>query len=730
MEVVGGSNGFVGRNVVFRPIHFERYRKPAVVSYPRHAVVLNPHHTREAAREVRAHDHADEASSGESEASGNGDADADDDDPLRLEEELMLCRNAQLRHLLHLRWREVGPSGCGLLNMGNTCFVNSVLQAVAYTPALAQYFAGNFKTPCSHAVGASYDYAYALGETVRKIHTPSNRPYRAGLIVSHLKSLSPHFRPGRQGDAHEFAVHLLHACHRSILFRQVGSRKVSPHIEQTNALQRIIGGYLRSVVAWSRQEEIHRLAKAGKVQEAADLKLSGRGHSSDALVSNTYDPFITLSVEVVGQTLHHCLAKLCQEERLDGHSYISPRGVGVRATKRFQLHKLPPVLIIHMKRFNCMGAKISRHVQYPKQLNLVPFCTAEGIAKAAARRAAGEDAQEHSCLYELNAICIHEGNSLAYGHYCSVVRSRNGMWLLCDDESVSYCDEERALRQQAYMLFYSRIEPPSSGAVRTRKEDTRASQLLSRRHTTTTTEAAWTLTTSMLSESVREGAEKEDVGRPLSEAEVARVMQEKAAATRQQLLEAARKEQPPHHGHSNGRRETSPAASSASPDENDEARQLRRGVDAAKGIVASLPATAKQELPASQNGHCSSRYGGIIKAIRRTAPPALVAAAATRAETPAAGDTAETQQEADAVVGPKAAAVVQGMKQQSVPGTVARPRHAPKFRQQVRDPMWESEMDRGRLKRVRARREEYVGENKFQKAEIAFDSRGRRHRGA
>ncbi|ESL10080.1 ubiquitin hydrolase [Trypanosoma rangeli SC58] len=717
-----GCNGFVGRNVSCRQIHFERYRKPSVISYPRDAVVLNPHHTQEAAREVRAHNHAAEVPSIESATSRKDDNnDVDDDDPLRLEEELMLCRNEQLHRLLHLRWLEVGPSGRGLLNMGNTCFVNSVLQAIAYTPALAQYFAGNFKALRSHAVGAPYDYAYALGETVRNIHTPSNRSYRADLIVSHLKSLSPHFRLGRQGDAHEFAVHLLHACHRSILFHQVGSRKVGPLIEQTNALQRIIGGYLRSVVAWSRQEEIHRLAKAGKVQEAADLKLSGRSHGSDVLVSNTYDPFVTLSVEVAGQTLNHCLAKLCQEEQLGGHAYISPRGVGVSARKRFQLHKLPPVLIIHMKRFNCMGAKISRYVQYPKQLNLAPFCTTEGMTKTAACRGTGGSAQGLSCLYELNAVCIHEGNSVAYGHYWSVVRARNGMWLLCNDESVSHCDEGRALRQQAYMLFYSRVEPTLSGGTRTCKEDTHASQPLNKHHTAKKPEAAPVRTASMASEFVREGAEK-DIGRQLSEEEVERIMKEKAAA-KQQQLETARKKEVSHHGHSNGQRETSsPALSAYSSDDN--AGQPRKGGDAFKDVVASVPAAAKG-LRASQNGGGSSRYGGIIKAIQRTAPPATVAAAQRTAGAQAVGDVAEGQQKADAIVGQQ---VVEGMKQQSVPSTVVRPRHAPKFRQQVRDPMWESEMDRGRLKRVRAKRDEYVGKNKFQTAEIAFDSRGRRHR--
>ena len=37
-------------------------------------------------------------------------------------------------------WKKENPPGCGLKNLGNTCFLNSVLQCIMYTPPLKNYF--------------------------------------------------------------------------------------------------------------------------------------------------------------------------------------------------------------------------------------------------------------------------------------------------------------------------------------------------------------------------------------------------------------------------------------------------------------------------------------------------------------------------------------------------------------------------------------------------------------
>jgi ubiquitin carboxyl-terminal hydrolase 16/45 len=146
-----------------------------------------------------------------------------------------------------------------------------------------------------------------------------------------------------------------------------------------------------------------------------------------------------------------------------------------RAQKRYLLAKLPPVLVIHLKRFQQTSKmslfkgsftdlkKLDEYVSFPERLDLSPFMAppekeADGRTKRGLHSADGEKTHE----YRLYAVTVHLGG-MEGGHYVAYVReeggdsgSGSGGWTYCSDEKTRPATWEEVRVSKAYMLWYAR----------------------------------------------------------------------------------------------------------------------------------------------------------------------------------------------------------------------------------------------------------------------------------
>ena len=90
--------------------------------------------------------------------------------------------------------------------------------------------------------------------------------------------------------------------------------------------------------------------------------------------------------------------------------------------------------------------KLEHFIEYPTKLDLTPALS--DIAQA----------EQAPSIYYLHGILVHLGHSVNSGHYYSYIKSPAGQWFCMDDSSVRMVSRSEALRQKAYMLFYSRKE--------------------------------------------------------------------------------------------------------------------------------------------------------------------------------------------------------------------------------------------------------------------------------
>ncbi|XWS17779.1 hypothetical protein CRYUN_Cryun33cG0096800 [Craigia yunnanensis] len=212
-------------------------------------------------------------------------------------------------------------------------------------------------------------------------------------------------------------VNLLESMHKCCLPSGVPSE--SPSAYEKSLVHKIFGGSLRSQV---------------KCMQCS-------------YCSNTFDPFLDLSLEIVkADSLHKALKNFTAAELLDGgeRQYQCQRcKQKVKAIKQLTVYNAPHVLAIHLKRFRAhdFGQKIDRKVEFGPTLDMKPFVSGSN---------------EGDLKYTLYGVLVHCGWSTHSGHYYCFVRTSSGMWYSLDDNRVVQVSERTVLEQKAYMLFYVR----------------------------------------------------------------------------------------------------------------------------------------------------------------------------------------------------------------------------------------------------------------------------------
>ncbi|KAG1868285.1 hypothetical protein DFJ58DRAFT_767322 [Suillus subalutaceus] len=389
----------------------------------------------------------------------------------------------------------------GLENFGNTCYANSVLQALYFCSpfrdliiqhadpcaviqeALSSQFTPS-AAPASPTVAARRKQTepQSVQESPQKpgivkpptppipssprtlmsalrslyIHISQN-PADKGTIaprafIDKLKELNEAFRNTMHQDAHEFLNYLLN--------------KIVEEIEEEKKLVQVpLDDSAHSVKSSSTTSQplvmtastsssgnpptgatfIHQIFEGTLTSETRCLTCEN--------VSSRDESFLDLSIDIEqNSSVTACLRQfsasemLCQRNKFfcDGCCDLQ------EAEKRMKIKRLPNVLALHLKRFKYQEdvqkyIKLAYRVAFPFELRL--FNTID-------------DAENPDRLYELFAIVVHIGNGPNHGHYVSIIKTL-GTWLVFDDETVESIKESDITKYfgesnsgSAYVLYY------------------------------------------------------------------------------------------------------------------------------------------------------------------------------------------------------------------------------------------------------------------------------------
>uniref|UniRef100_A0A6Q2WXZ0 ubiquitinyl hydrolase 1 n=1 Tax=Esox lucius TaxID=8010 RepID=A0A6Q2WXZ0_ESOLU len=174
------------------------------------------------------------------------------------------------------------PGFTGLVNLGNTCFMNSVIQSLSNTRELRDYFHDRaFETEinCNNPLGTGGRLAIGFAVLLRALWKGTHHAFQPSKLKAIVASKASQFTGYAQHDAQEFMAFLLDGLHEDL--NRIQNKPYTETVDSDGRLDEVV-----AEEAWQR----HKMRNDSFI---VDLF---QGQYKSKLVSITFDPFLYLPV--------------------------------------------------------------------------------------------------------------------------------------------------------------------------------------------------------------------------------------------------------------------------------------------------------------------------------------------------------------------------------------------------------------------------------------------------
>nr|XP_008537128.1 PREDICTED: ubiquitin carboxyl-terminal hydrolase 49 [Equus przewalskii] len=407
----------------------------------------------------------------------------------------------------------MAPGVTGLRNLGNTCYMNSILQVLSHLQKFRECFLNLDPSKTEHLFPKTNGKAPLSGRpassSATELSARSDRAEsgeREGLCLNGGASISRSLELIQNKEPSSKHISLCHELHT--LFRVMWSGKwalVSPFamLHSVWSLIPAFRGYDQQDAQEFLCELLHKVQQelesegtthrilipfsqrklTKQVLKVVNTIFHGQLLSQVTCIScnyksNTIEPFWDLSLEFPER--YHCiekgfiplnqteclltemLAKFTETEALEGRIYACDQCNSKRrksnpkplvlseARKQLMIYRLPQVLRLHLKRFRWSGRNHREKIGVHVVFDQV--LTMEPYCC----RDMLSSLDKETFAYDLSAVVMHHGKGFGSGHYTAYCyNTEGGFWVHCNDSKLNVCSVEEVCKTQAYILFYT-----------------------------------------------------------------------------------------------------------------------------------------------------------------------------------------------------------------------------------------------------------------------------------
>ncbi|ELV13253.1 Ubiquitin carboxyl-terminal hydrolase 27 [Tupaia chinensis] len=362
----------------------------------------------------------------------------------------------ELELLGHPRRRRIASSFTiglrGLINLGNTCFMNCIVQALTHTPILRDFFLSD-RHSCEMP-SPELCLVCEMSSLFRELYSGNPSPHVPYKLLHLVWIHARHLAGYRQQDAHEFLIAALDVLHRHCKGDDVGKAANNPNHCNCIIDQIFTGGLHTDVTC----QACHGVSTT--IDPCWDISLDLPGSCTSFWpMSPGRESSVNGESHIPGiTTLTDCLRRFTRPEHLGSSAKIKCGSCQSyqESTKQLTMNKLPVVACFHFKRFEHSAKqrrKITTYISFPLELDMTPFMASSKESRMNGQLQLPTSSGNDENKYSLFAVVNHQG-TLESGHYTSFIRHHKDQWFKCDDAVITKASIKDVLDSEGYLLFY------------------------------------------------------------------------------------------------------------------------------------------------------------------------------------------------------------------------------------------------------------------------------------